>query len=81
MAEQQFGVGPLEVEGRIFPLRLQEDIAIALAALSFDAVPVEVEDVFDALHVHREALEPVGHLHRDRLALDAADLLEIGELA
>src|SRR3546814_18305176 len=60
----------------------QVDVAIGLAALVFGhAVPVEVVDVLDALHVHDEALEPVGELGGDRIAVDAADLLEVGELA
>jgi hypothetical protein len=32
------------------------------------------------LQVHRDALDAVGELARDRLAVDAADLLEVGEL-
>ncbi len=44
------------------------------------AVEVEVEDIVDTLHIHGEALEPVGEFARDWLAIDAADLLEIGEL-
>src|SRR4029078_5813017 len=38
------------------------------------------EHIVDALDVHREAFEPVGELARHRLALEAADLLEISEL-
>ena len=45
------------------------------------AVEVEIVDALDALHIHRQPLEPVGQLGRDRVAFDAADLLEIGELA
>ena len=42
--------------------------------------PLEVEHVVDVLQRHREPLEPVGQLDRDRRELDAAGLLEIGEL-
>jgi len=40
----------------------------------------EVEDVVDALEEHRDALEAVRDLARDRRQVDAADLLEVGEL-
>ena len=33
------------------------------------------------LHIHRQALQPVGHLEARQRHRDAADLLEIGELA
>ena len=45
------------------------------------AVEVEVVDALDPLDIHRQPFEPVGQLGRDRVAFDAADLLEIGELA
>ena len=41
---------------------------------------MQVIDVFDALQVHREAFQTVGNFAGDRLAIDAADLLEVGEL-
>ena len=44
------------------------------------AVEVEVVDALDALHIHRQALEPVGELAGDRRAFEARDLLEVGEL-
>ena len=44
------------------------------------AAPLEVEDVVHALQEHRDALEPVGDLAGDRRQIDAADLLEVGEL-
>ena len=44
------------------------------------AAPLEVEDVVDPLQEHRDALEAVGDLARDRRQVDAADLLEVGEL-
>ena len=44
------------------------------------AVEVEVVDAVDALHIHREPLEPVGQFARDRRAFEAGDLLEVGEL-
>ena len=42
--------------------------------------PGQVIDILDALQVHRQAFDAVGDFAGDRLAVDAADLLEIGEL-
>ena len=64
----------------IFLLGLQEDVAIGDLLVALAAVEVQVVDVVDALHIHGEALQPVGQLAGDRRAFDAADLLEIGEL-
>ena len=75
MAEQPLGVGGLEVEGRELALGLQEDVAVCRLA-----VEAQLEHVVHALDVHGQALEPVGQLARDRMAVVAADLLEIGEL-
>src|SRR4029079_1882274 len=48
--------------------------------LPYPAVKIEIEHAVYALHIHRQALEPVGELARDRIAVEAPDLLEIGEL-
>ena len=42
--------------------------------------PLQVEHVVHVLQRHREALEAVGQLDRDRRQVDAAGLLEVGEL-
>ena len=42
--------------------------------------PEHVVDVVDVLQVHRDPLEAVGELGGDRPALEAAHLLEVGEL-
>ena len=42
--------------------------------------PHQVVDAVHALQVHGQALQPVGDLASDGLAVDAADLLEVGEL-
>ena len=60
---------------RLLDLLLQPHLAVLHAA-----APLEVEDVVDALQEHRDALEPVGDLAGDRREVDAADLLEVGEL-
>ena len=42
--------------------------------------PYDVENALDTLQVHREALEAVGDFAGDGFAVEAADLLEVGEL-
>ena len=42
--------------------------------------PFQVEDVLDTLQVHGQTLKTVGDLTGNRFAVDATDLLEIGEL-
>ena len=44
------------------------------------ARPLEVEHAVDALQHHRDPLEAVGQLRGNRRQLDAAGLLEVGEL-
>jgi hypothetical protein len=39
--------------------------------------PLQIEEVIDLLEVHREPLEPVGELDRDRRELESRDLLEV----
>ncbi len=73
--------GVLEVVGRELALVLEEHVAVRDALGAGAPVVVEVVHVLDALHVHREPLEPVRVLHRHRIALDAADLLEVRVLA
>ena len=73
--EQEVGVRVLEVVGRLLFLVLQVDVAIAHAV-----GPLQFIDVVHPLQVHRQAFQPVGNLPGDRLAVDASDLLEIGEL-
>ena len=80
MIEQQLGVGVLEIVAGIFLLGLQEDVAIGDLVLALAAIEVEIEHAVDALHIHGEPLEPVGQLAGDGIAVEAADLLEIGEL-
>ena len=81
MLEQHGRVGDFEIVPGIFLLGLQEHVAIGDLVGALAAVEVEVVDVLDALHIHGEAFEPIGQLARDRRALEARDLLEVGELA
>ena len=73
--EQKFDVGMLEVVGRLLDFVLVINVAVGQAFR-----PGQVEDVFDALQVHGQAFDAVGDFAGDRLAVDAADLLEVGEL-
>jgi hypothetical protein len=73
--EQELDVARLEVVGALLDLVLVIDVGVAEAV-----GPLQLVDVVDALHVHRQPLEAVGDLAGDRPALDAADLLEVGEL-
>src|SRR6266404_970959 len=81
MSDKTTGVGEFEIVGREFPLGPLEDLTVGDAAGAGDAIVVEVEDALDTLDKHRQPLEPVGQLCRNRVAIDPADLLEIGELA
>src|SRR4029079_9984811 len=80
MAEQELGAGVLEIVAGIFLFALQEHVAVGDLVLAFASVEIEIEDIVDALHIHGEALEAVSELARDRIAVEAADLLEVGEL-
>src|SRR6266480_2840775 len=70
-----------EIMPGIFLLGLQEHVAIADALGALAAIEIEIVDAIDALHIHGEALQPVGEFARYRRAFDARDLLEVSELA
>ena len=55
------------------------DVAVSNAA-ERPVRPDDVVNAVDVLQVHRESLEAVGNLAGHRPALEAADLLEVGEL-
>ena len=74
------GIGEFEIVPGIFLLGLQEHVAVGHLLVALAAVEVQVVDVVDALHIHGEALQPIGQLAGNRRAFDAADLLKIGEL-
>src|SRR5437763_5590516 len=71
------GIGIFEIVAGIFLLGLKEDIAVGDAIVPFPAIEAQVEHAVDILHIHREPLEPVSDLARDRMAIEPADLLEI----
>ena len=68
-------IGGLEVVGALALLKRQPDVAVAA-----HPVPVEIPDALHILQIHGQALKAVGDLDRHRPAVDAAALLEIGEL-
>ncbi len=86
-AEQHGRIRVLEVVRRLLDFVLVIDVAVGQAALDgavgarlFPLRPDQVVDVLDLLQVHRQALDAVGDFARDGLAVEAADLLEVGEL-
>ena len=75
MPEQHRNIRLLEVVGRLLDLVLVVDVAVSHARR-----PYQVEHVFHVLQVHGEALDAVGDFPRDRFAIHASYLLEVGEL-
>ncbi len=76
MLRQQRRVGVFEVEGTVLTFCTQEHVAVPHTC----AVEVQVEDVVDVLHIHREPFQPICHLEAGQSDRDAANLLEVGEL-
>ena len=71
---EPLGIGGLKA-GAALPFKRQPDLTVAALA-----VPAEVPTGFHVLEVHGEPLEAVSDLNRNGLAVDAAALLEVGEL-
>ena len=80
VAEQHLGVGMLEIVGRLLPLVLQEDVAIGQRHVRVGAIVGKLVDRLLVEQVHGQPLEAVGDLAGDEIDLDAAHLLEVGEL-
>ncbi len=80
MLQQQRSVGVFEIVARILLLCLQKYVAIEHAAVAVQTVEIQIVDVVDALAIHRQPFQPVCDLSRDRIAIEASNLLEIGEL-
>ena len=72
---QHVDIGDLETVDRGLAFVFEPHLAVGHAA-----APLDVVDRVLALEEHRDALEAVGELGRDRRELDAAGLLEVGEL-
>ena len=78
--EQKLGVAHLEVVRGEFALVLQVHVAVGELHAVVAAGPDDVVDAVDALDVHGQALKAVCDLHGHGSALEAAHLLEVGEL-
>ena len=81
VSEQLFRIGAVKVVAAVFFLGLAEDIAVFQRNGAVGIVEGHVHDMIDAQHIHRQTLQPIGQLTRDRAAVMPTDLLEIGELA
>ena len=79
MLQQHRHVGVLEVVGGLLDLVLMEHVAVGHASRGTLA-PQDVVDALDTLQVHGEPLESVGDLAGHGATVEAADLLEVGEL-
>jgi hypothetical protein len=78
--EQHRRVGEFKIVPRVFLLRLQKYVAVSYLLVVVAAVEVESEHIVYALHIHRQAFEPVCELARNRRAFESGDLLKICEL-
>ncbi len=65
---------------RHFDFVLLEYIAVGYLAIG-PVGPDDVVDAIDALQIHRNALDAIGDLAGNRITLESAYLLEIGELS
>ena len=77
--EQEVDVGIFEVIGGLLHFVLVEHVAVG----GFPQRAIAPDQVIDAVHtldVHRQTLQTVGDLAGHRLTLEAANLLEVGEL-
>ena len=75
MLEQDFGVGALEIVGAEFLLVLVKHLAVAKLF-----VEGQVVHELDILDIHGQAFQAIGDLGADRIAVNAAHLLEVCEL-
>ncbi len=74
-ARQALYVGHFEIIDAVLNFLAQEHVTVSVAA-----VPVNVPDGVDALHVHGDTFQAIGQLHGDGVQVEAAELLEIGVL-
>ena len=80
MLKQLIGVGPVKVVARVFFLGLPKDVAVGQRDRTLWVVERHVHHMVDAKDIHRQPFQPIGQFATDRVAIVAADLLEIGEL-
>ena len=81
MAQEQRGVGHVEIEAGIFLFGLAEHVPVAQRDRRIGVVEGHVHHVVDAQHIHRQTFQPIGQLARNRVTVMSAHLLEIGILA
>ncbi len=74
-ARQPLYIGYFEVINAMLNFLAQEHVAVGVAA-----VPINVPDGVDALHVHGDTFQAVGQLDGDGVQVETAELLEIGVL-
>ena len=80
LAQQPVGIAVFEVVGGLFDFVLVVHVAVGDGVAVERFCPNEVIDVFHALQIHRQAFDAVGDFAEYGGAVDAADLLEVGEL-
>ncbi len=78
MERVQLGLRHVDLAEGVF--RLLHFVSVAHLAVGHAGRPHHVVDVVDFLEHHADALDAVGELDRDRRQVDAAGLLEVGEL-
>lgn len=76
MTQQHLGVAGLEIVLGLLHFVLVVDVAVGHVL-----VPLQVVDGFHALQIHGQTFQTIGQLHADGMQVDAAHLLEVGELA
>src|SRR5690606_5101875 len=80
VGKQHGGGGDFEIVGGLLDLVLVEHVAVVHGGAVRSAGPDQVVDRFHALQVHGQAFQAVGDFAHGRVAVQTADLLEIGEL-
>ena len=80
VAVQGVELGPRHVDLAERVLRLLDLLAVTNLAVADAGRPLGVEHVVGVLQRHRQPFEPVRQLDGDRREIDAAGLLEVGEL-
>ncbi len=74
-ARQPLYIGHFEVINAVLDFLAQEHVAVGVAA-----VPIDIPDGIDTLHVHGDTFQAIGELDGDGVEVEAAELLEIGVL-
>ena len=78
--QRGIGIANIEIPTRIFGFGLTEYIAVSEANRRSGTVERYVHNVVDFKDMHGQSFQTIGDLARNRSAIVAANLLEIGEL-